>query len=360
MKHTGTAKSGTAMGHPVKSVYLFLFALATVSILLYGCGKDTSDENQIVLTTGFEEGELFYVGEKKCYIPEAKVYISNLENGYGRVYGEDIMTHTVSGISVTDKLSSMALSRLAEIKALTLLAADRNIALSDKDIEKCHTASDRYFKSLSDEDIKALEITPELLQSMYEDYTLSFRVYEDITKDVNPEISDDEARIITIQRIYIKNIDPEDTSKKMNAVYTKISEGESFDSLIDEYNEASESKYSFGKDTGDFSENFIEACFDLSNGEISSPLVEDGGVSIIKCLSTYDQERTDAHKARMVEKRKSDAFDSVYSSFAKSLNTNFNTDLWDSSEMADHRFDSTENFFDIYDEVFSFPGLSRQ
>ena len=211
------------MGHPVKSVYLFLFALATVSILLYGCGKDTSDENQIVLTTGFEEGELFYVGEKKCYIPEAKVYISNLENGYGRVYGEDVMTHTVSGISVTDKLSSMALSRLAEIKALTLLAADRNIALSDKDIEKCHTASDRYFKSPSD--IKALEITPELLQSMYEDYTLSFRVYEDITKDVNPEISDDEARIITIQRIYIKNIDPEDTSKKMNAVYTKISEG---------------------------------------------------------------------------------------------------------------------------------------
>ena len=56
------------MGHPVKSVYLFLFALATVSILLYGCGKDTSDENQIVLTTGFEEGELFYVGENAIFL----------------------------------------------------------------------------------------------------------------------------------------------------------------------------------------------------------------------------------------------------------------------------------------------------
>ena len=336
-----------------------LLSIIIISILLCGCSGSTAEDNQIVLTTGFEEGELFYVGDKKCYIPEVKVYIRSLEDGYGQIYGDDIMEHTVGGISVGDKLSSMALSRLAEVKALSLLADERDIVLSDKEADKCSKAADRYYESLSDADIRDLEITPELLLSMYEEYALAFKVYDDITKDVNPEISDDEARIITIQRILIRNTDPDEARQKANDVYTSISEGASFDSLVDEYNEAEGSKYSFGKETDAFPQNFIDICFDLSNGEVSSPIVTDEGISIVKCISTYDQDQTDANKARMVEKRKSDAFDRVYSSFAAGLSTNLNTDLWDEQELSDRRLDTDENFFDVYDEAFSPPGISQ-
>ncbi len=336
-----------------------LICTITFCILLCACGSDPTDNSQIVLTTGFEEGELFYVGDNKCYVPEAKVYIRNLEDGYESVYGEDIMERSVGDTSVSDKLTSMALSRLAEVKALGILASDRDITLSERDIEKCGKAADRYMGSLSDADRKDLEITPELLLSMYEDYALAYNVYNDITKDVNPEISDDEARIITIQRILIPNGDEEQAAQTANIIYAKLSEGEGFDTLTDEYNGSGESKYSFGKDTDDFPPDFVNACFELSTDEVSSPIVTDEGISIVKCLSSYDRERTDANKIRLVNDRKSEAFDKVYSSFVKELQTNFNSELWNGQELSDRKLDSEENFFRIYDDVFGSPDFSK-
>lgn len=338
-------------------IRVMITILLTACILLYGCGKDTTDSSQIVLTTGFEDGELFYVGESKCYVPEANVYIRSLQDGYDEIFGDGLMSRTVGGVSVEDKLNSMAFSRLAEVKALGLLARERDVKLTEQDNKKCSQATERYWESLSDADRKDLEITPELLLSMYEDYALACKVYDDITKDVNPEISDDEARIITIQRILLDNTDPDEAMKKADAVYSMISEGSSFDSLIGDYNEAEDSTYSFDKDTDEFSPEFVHACFDLSTGEISSPLITDEGLSIVKCISSYDMERTDANKARMVEKRKREAFDEVYSAFVKDLYTNFNTELWDSQKLSERTLDSSESFFDVYEDVFRGSGI---
>ena len=332
-----------------------LFFIITACLLLCGCGK----ENRIVLTTGFEEGELFCVGDNKCFVPEVNVYVKSLEDSYSDVYGEELMEHSVEGIPVKDKLSSLSLSRLAEVKAMGMLAKERNITLSEMDTDKCSKAADRYMKSLSDEDIRDLEITPELLQTMYEDYALANKVYDDITKDVNPEISDDEARIITIQRILIKGEDQDEIQRKADAIYSRISEGEAFDSIADEYNEGSESKYSFGKDTDEFPAEFVDVCFNLSKDEVSSPVITGEGTSIIKCISTYDREQTDANKARLLKKRKSEAFDDVYGSFVKGLYTDFTPDLWTTLQISDRSLDTDENFFNIYNEVFSVSKASR-
>ena len=122
--------------------------LIIAAALFSGCGKDTND-SRIVLTTGFEEGVLFYIEDSKCYVPEAKVYILNMENGYESVYGDELMSRELDGVSVSDKVSSISLSRLAEVKALGLLAGERNVHLTEKEVSKCSQSADRYFKSLS-------------------------------------------------------------------------------------------------------------------------------------------------------------------------------------------------------------------
>ena len=89
-----------------------------------------------------------------------------------------------------------------------------------------------------------------------------------------------------------------------DSIYSKISEGAGFDSIADDYSDAESTKYSFDKYTDEFSKEFIDACFELSKEEVSAPIITDEGVSIVKCLSSYDRERTDANKARLVEKRR--------------------------------------------------------
>lgn len=339
--------------------YRILTLIIALAVCISGCGnKRSSDDKQIVLTTGFEEGELFFIGDNKCYVPEAKLYMRNLATSYEEVYGEDFMNITSGGVTVDDRLASLSLSRLAEVKAICQLAAERETSLTDKEIEKCRQASDRYMSSLSKEDINDLQITDEILLGMYEDYALANKVYNDITASINPEISDDEARIITVRRIRIQDTEEQNALVKANEIYNRISDGADFDQLADEVGDGEQTLISFGKDTDDYPMNFVDACFELSTDEISSPIVEDGGVSIVKCISTFDMEQTDAHKAQMVTRRKNEAFEDVYSVFVRDLYTGFNSELWEEEMHSSRMLDTDENFFSVYEDVFSVPGVS--
>ena len=336
---------------------LFILLLIICLILSAGCGSMASDdENKIILTTGFEDNELFFIGDSKCYVPEARLYIKNLATGYEKTYGDELMELTVQDETIQDRLTSLALSRLAEVKALGLLAADMDITLDSREMSRCDQAAERYFSSLSEGDVADMSIDRSIVLSMYEDYALADKVYDSITDEINPEISDDEARIITIQRILITGDDEAEALQKANAVYAMLSAGASFDSLADDYNDAPQSKYSFSKDTDEFSEEFVSACFDMARDEISTPMITDEGVSIVKCLSTYDMEQTDINKALIVEKRKREAFDKVYEAFVGDLYTGFNSSLWEEQMLTSRRLDAKETFFEVYDDIFNTPG----
>lgn len=325
--------------------------LILLLILSAGCGNKNS-ESQIVLTTGFENGELFFIGDSKCYLPEALIYIRSLENSYESLYGEDLLDRKTGDMLVSDRLSDIALSRLAEVKALGLLASERGVSLTEDENEKCSQAAAGCLKSLSDNNISDIDVSLELLVSMYRDYALADKVYSDITGDIDPEISDDEARIVTIQRILINKDSESEAMETANSVYAKLNEGTSFESLADDYNAGAETKFSFGKDTDEFSPEFVNACFELSTGDVSSPLVTKEGVSIVKCLSSYDMEETDANKIRMVEKKKSEAFDEIYSAFVKDLHTGFNNELWSEQKPVSSQPVIKDNFFSVYNDIF--------
>lgn len=325
--------------------------LILLLILSAGCGNKRS-EGQIVLTTGFENGELFFIGDSKCYLPEAQIYIRSLENDYESLYGEDLLERKTGDILVSDRLSDMALSRLAEVKALGLLAAKRGVTLNEGEIDKCSQAAARCMKSLSDNNISDIDVSQDLLFSMYRDYALADKVYYDITGDIDPEISDDEARIVTIQRILILKDSESEAMETANTVFAKLNEGASFESLADDYNDADETKFSLSKDTDEFSPEFVNACFELSTGDVSSPLITKEGVSIVKCISSYDMEETDANKIRMVEKKKSEAFDEIYSAFTKDLPSEFNNELWSEQKPVSSQPVIKDNFFSVYSDIF--------
>ena len=327
---------------------LIMFAAAITA-----CGKDANDQQQIIITTGFEEDELFFIGDNKCYMPEARLYIRTLETSYEDMFGTEIMSRELNGINVSDKLTGLALSRLAQVKAMNLLAAERGLTLTEREEEKCVQAADRYMRSLSEADIRDLDIDYDMLLHMFEEYALADKVYNDITGDINPEISDDEARTITVKVIAIDGKDQAEALQIANMIYSQVSDGRDLDAAADEYEEATVSKYSFGKDTDEFPEDFVDTCFKLAADEISTPIMKDNTAYIVQCISSFEQEDTDANKLRIIAKRKSEAFDQVYNDFVSGLYSNFNDTLWDDQMFLDRRLDSTDDFFRVYEDVFS-------
>lgn len=332
-----------------------------------GCGRgEGSGQTKVVLMTGFNKDEIFRIEDISCMLPEIMVYLTNTQNQYENVYGDVIWDISPDGVTLKDNIKDVVLAKIAQIKTMNLLAEEYDIVLSPQE-EKCAgDAAAAYFESLTSEEIQLMGVNEETICRMYEEYARAEKVYEYLIKDINPEISDDEARTITVEHILIKTYAKDGAGRKIS--YTKEAKEEayrrateilamakdtekySFEDLIAEYNEDSISTYSFGK--GDMDSAFEEAAFNLDTGEISDIVESEYGYHIIKCINTFNREETDANKLKIVETRKKEVFGEKYDDFVKTLTRRLNEDLWDSVTFIDNENVTTTTFFDVYMEYF--------
>ena len=335
-------------------------------VLLFGltaCGSN-ADGTKVVLTTGFGRNEVFRIEDESCQTPEIMVYLTNIQNRYEKVYGSQIWDTQIDGITLEENVKEMALAKIAQIKAMTLLAKKHNVTLNDSEEQTVRDAAAQYYDSLNDTEIEKMGITQDTIVELYREYALSEKLYHYLIKDINPEISDDEARTITVEHILIKTytLDEngelvEDTDYAKSEELSRAKEicelaksGENFDDLVEKYNEDDTSIYSFGK--GEMEPEFEEAAFNLGTDEISDVVTTRFGYHIIKCISTFNREVTDANKIKIVEERREEVFGDEYDSFVASLTRNLNKELWNQITFIHDDNVSTSDFFEVFNSHF--------
>lgn len=346
-----------------RAMLLFLAAALTLS----GCQNKETQENggtRIVLTTGFADDEIFRIDKASCTVPEVMIYLMNTKNQYEEIFGEEVWNTSHEGITLEENIKETVLARIAKIKAMNLLAQQENIILSEEEKQKTTKAAQAYFASLNETEIEQLAVSEELIASMYEECALAEKVYEHLIADINPEISDDEARTITVQHILIKTYSLNENGERVpyteqakrearqtaNEVWKKAMEGEDFSSLITEYSEDSNASYSFSK--GSMDEVFEKAAFNLGTGEISNVVESESGYHIIKCISTFDREETDRNKVKIVEQRRKEVFNEEYTAFIHGLTRNLNTKLWETIAFLEDDRITTNSFFETFQNYF--------
>ena len=355
-----------------------------LALLLSGCGRK---KTEIVLTTDFNENEVFRIEDSSCMKNEVMVYLVNSENSYDLLFGPELWkTKLPSGdggttvsanqvrigvkkdeeLTVEDKYKETILARLAQIKVLNLLAAKRGLTLNDDEEQKINAAARFYTDSLSESEKELLGVDQNDIYRMYKDYAIADKLYHDVTDDINPEISDDAARTITIGSILVKtyrtdaygnrvNYSAEDTDKAYERaleIKEKLDEGTEFDVLADSYyNEDSQTEYTFGRGVMPYA--LENAAFSLGSGEISDIIRTEYGYHIIKCKSTFNKEETEKNKLTIIGKTKQDTFNALYEEFATTLKSNLNDPLWKSISYEKTDAITTTAFFDIYDSYFT-------
>mgnify|MGYP001031037502 FL=1 len=331
---------------------------------LTGCGARDSDGVKVVLTTGFEKDEIFRIETMSCTLPEIMVYLTNIQNQYESAYGTEIWNINLGDVTLEQNVKDIALAQIAQIKTMNLMAKQYQVELTDEELEQAKDAAKTYYALLNETEIEAMGIDEETIRGLYTEYALAEKVYRYIIKDINPEISDDEARTITVQHILIKTYALDGTGKKIEytqkaredayqtacEVLESVQAGEDFDELIRHYSEDEKSTYSFGK--GEMDPAFEKAAFNLGTGECSDIVETESGYHIIKCISTFDKEETDSNKIKIVEQRREEVFGQEYDAFVKTLTRKLNEELWESVGFIHDENVTSANFFDIYHACF--------
>jgi len=334
-------------------------------LVLSGCANPFAggkDSISVVLTTGFSKDEVFRIEDISCSLAEVEVYLINTQNSYQSTLGSGIWD---SDDSLTENLKSTCLARLAQIKTMVLLAENNGIMLDDSEIKAAESAAKEYYETLSEADIKAMDnVTLDTIQTLYEEHALAGKLYEYTIRDINPEVSDDEARTLTVQQILLKTYETDESGNrvemseeakaevyaKMQDIEKQLLDGASFESMVETYNEADDGTVSFGK--GEVDENLETVAFNLSTDEISDIIETEDGYMLIKCVTTFDKEETELNKVRIAEERRSEAFAQEYDEFAKGLTREINSQLWDNISLCDDPEVTTKEFFDIYNKYF--------
>lgn len=341
-----------------------LFVILLGISALCGCGNMNDGNVKVVLTTGFDNDEVFRIEEMSCKLSEIMVYLTNIQNQYEGVYGSEIWNTNPGGITLEENVKDIALAKIAQIKTMNLMAKQYQLELDDKEEALVKEAAADYYASLNETEIEQMGVTEDTISTLYKEYALAQKVYQFIIKDINPEISDDEARTITVQQILIRTYALDGTGKKIEytsearedayetacEVLSELENGADFDEMIRHYNEDDKSTYSFGK--GEMDPAFEEAAFNLGTDEISDIVESEYGYHIIKCINTFDREETDSNKVMIVEQRRKEVFGQEYDQFVKSLTRKLNDELWNGLHFIHNDEVKTTSFFDVYKKYF--------
>ena len=322
----------------MKNKINLLAGVLAVSVFFAGC---SIGGKEIVVTSGVGSKDVFKIGGDSCNQTEAKVYLANYQNIYGKSYGIDLWEQGFQKKKLKQYVKEVALSEMTKIICMDLLAEDQGIALTTEEKARIKDAAAKYYESLNEAELTYTGASQSDIESMYEDYALANKVYQSLTQSVDEEVSDDEARIMEAMQIYVK------TQDKAEEVSAKLAAGEDFAAVASNYNQKPVIEITFGR--GDLPEEVEQAAFELDDGAVSDCIQTDDGFYFIKCINKFNEELTDANKSNIVDAREKAAFDDVYEEFVSTLASNLNECVWENIPLVTDGSISTDSFFEIID-----------
>lgn len=283
--------------------------------------------------------------EKEYGRPETLVIVTSERLRYEELYSEQIWNAAVDnrGTTFDTVLTSQIHDFLRELKAMSRMAEEENIRLSSREGELVKEAARKYYETLGGTDASKLGIDERALEAFYEDYWTAQKLVDSLTSDTNLEVSDSEAKVISVLQIELSDRD------LAEAVLAEVTaEGADFQTIAKETSEDPEISVKLLRGTR--GTDFEEAAFALAEGEISGVLSDNGRYYIVRCVDDYDETATAERKKQMIREKKNAAFYEKFEDWRDALTLAGDDAVWKDLTVSGSLKVSAD-FFGIFDEV---------
>lgn len=275
---------------------------------------------------------------------QAMLIITTEANRYRTVYTDQIWQVQV-GEEESFQLYLLEQIRtfLKEVKTMNLLADERGIQLTGQEKEQLRQLSSEFYQSLTEADRECIGASEEDVYAMYEAYHRANRLVDEVTKNVDLEISDSEARVMKIQELCLE------TEEGAQEAFQQLSEeGTNFSSVARAIREEGYKEQSVGR--GERSAAYEAAVFSLEDGQLSQPFADGDSWYLVKCVDSYDEDATLERKERLALQRKNQAFRRIYDTFAGEHPVEIQGSIWENVDLTEMGQSTTVDFFERYQE----------
>lgn len=276
---------------------------------------------------------------------ETMVIVTTERLRYEELYTDKIWDTVVdeSGTTFEETLLSQIHDFLKELKTMSRMAGrGKSHALRKRAGILAKQAAAQYMKELKNAG-ESSEIDKDVVESLYEDYWKTEKLVETLTGSVNLEVSDSEAKVITVDEIVLSDKDQADEALKKVQMegtdFMTVAKGVSEDQEI-------EKKISRGLRP----EAYEKAAYVLATGEISDVIEADGKYYILRCVNDYDEAATKVRKEEMVREKRNEVFYETYSEYAAKVHLAKDDSLWKNLSITDGERTSAD-FFEIFETI---------
>jgi len=330
-----------------KKFGILVILVSLFSSVLTGCNIGNT---QIMIDlNNAGRNDVFSINGTDCTKDEARVYLCNYQNIYGKVYGLDLWQYDYSDmdieVTLEDYVKELTVVELSHVICMNQLAEELEIGLTSEEEKLVSEVTDEYYDSLSREEIRYMGIDKMELKEIYKRYAIAQKLYNTLTDGVNEEVSDDEARVILIQQIFVKS---KDVAK---VVEQKLRSGSGFDTVASSYSEADVVERNLTR--GEYDKKVEDIAFNLDAGEESWMIEIESGYYFIKCIDKYVEELTESNKDNIILKRRQEQFDDIFYEFIDNSTFELNEKVWDKVEVDTSGAITTDSFFEVYEKYFT-------
>lgn len=275
---------------------------------------------------------------------ETMVIVTTERLRYEELYTDKIWDTVVneSGTTFEETLLSQIHDFLKELKTMSRMADEEKVTLSGKERELAKQAAAQYMEELKSAG-ESSEIDKDVVESLYEDYWKAEKLVETLTDSVNLEVSDSEAKVITVDEIVLS--DKNQADEALKKVQT---EGTDFMTVAKEVSEDQEIEKKISR--GMRVDAYEQAAYAMSTGETSDVIEADGKYYILRCVNDYDEAATKIRKEEMIREKKNEAFYETYSEYAAKVHLAKDDSLWKNLSITDGEKTSAD-FFEIFETV---------
>lgn len=319
-------------------------ALCMAVGMLTGCNTNKSEQSQKKVFT--YDGTDVYLDEAWVY---AKITQTTYESYYMSTFGSSMWTMEVSQDDEGNPITFEAMAKesvieqIKQVKVLVNQAKELKVELTSDEEKEAKEAAEAFCGTDEGKAIlKETGANEDTILKIYQENALAAKVQEEMVKDVDTEVSDDEARKTSVYKLVFETTktdsetgavsdmsadEKKEQKEKAEKALKDIQGGKSIEDVAEELEmtDSATETYSAGESRG--GKKFEAAIAKLKDGEVADKvLTTEEGYVVVKLVAYTDEDATAEEKESIINNRKSELYQKNYEELIKDLEEEWNYD----------------------------------